>query len=216
MDHDEFLEKFCKRNGRGSTTYFFSEQNRWVGAHHLERQTGMTPEQYYSSVTGIKGRCLVCGSRTRFDKLSTGYSRFCSQGCRSNFMWSKDSGHVKLATSRNGSKRSRLMWRDPDFIYKKNLGQFKGEHSLTLYILISEKFLKFGITSEPEKRIEFLEQEYGCKEFGRIKLDADTACRLEAHAHTVGAPYDPHELRDGKRELRKITYLSEIRNIFGL
>lgn len=108
------------------------------------------------------------------------------------------------------------MWNDPDFIYKKNLGQFKGETSLTLYILVADDYLKFGITSEPERRLEYLKQEFGLVEFGRIRTDTDTACRLEAHAHTIGTPYNPKEMRDGKRELRKITYLSEIRNIFGL
>ncbi len=203
MLHEEFLKNYRKSEGKGSSLYFFPEQDRWIGAHHIVRQTGLTQEEFYTRITGLNGSCEICGSKCKFEKLSKGFSRFCSQTCRSTNMWSIDSGKCLAAVSLNGMNRSEMMWDDQDFIYKKNLGQFNGFKQLTLYILEGKEFIKFGITSEPEFRISYLEDEFSCKLVGSVLLDSDEACRLEAMAHTIGQPFDKYEFRDGKRELRK-------------
>lgn len=219
MTHEEFIKSYRKAEGKGSTVYFYPIENRWIGAHHISRQTGLSQEQFYKLVTGIQGKCERCESQCKFEKLSVGFSRFCSPSCRSTHMWEHDEGVCRNAVSDNGKRRSRStdhMWKDPDFIYMKNVGQFEGVDTLTLYILHGDGFMKFGISSNPNKRIKKLCRIYKCVEVFRVDKPCDEACRLEALAHTIGSPYPIGILKsDGRRELRNISYSNEIMNLFN-
>lgn len=229
MEHEEFIESFCRVTGYKSYEFFVPQLDSWINSRWLTRKLAkieLTQETYYTSITGLgvhKCNNPDCIKQVEFDKISRGWFDYCCLSCHKSHMWSEDDG-TRLQIARSNIKMAQKFQKDndlycydinsrPDFVLKKNLHRYRNYESLKFYIIIFGEYMKFGITCSEIYRVDSLLEKLDGELYYLADLDMKLACEIESELYSIGTPPDIDILRNGGRlEIRPRTSLSDIYN----